>query len=136
MDQKDAGRATTAAHFSPSFVITAVAKTSDQDLRLFYGDRGFISFNSFSAPDGSLCYRDPSDGRRLTVAEQGNVPKDTFVTIRWVIGVDESRVEVNGVERAAFKGDYAHLSGGVGVGTYGATVVTLRSLTITPGGAR
>ena len=93
-----------------------------------------VAFN-WGQREGDLHYQDPRSGRAREVADQGHLPKDTWVTVRWVISDDGASIDVDGVQRATFKANYQGLSGRIGVGVNGANSVAVRSLVVTPGPA-
>jgi hypothetical protein len=121
----------TQREFKTPLVITAVAKTDSTNIRLYYGKSGVIIFN-WELNQGQLRHHDPKSGAISGVGDRGSVPKNTWVAIRWVISNTESRIEVDGVERASFMGDYSGLSGTVGIGPGVGSVVTVNSMTVSP----
>ncbi len=132
--KKHEGKLETSHPYNTPLVITAVAKTNDTDLRLYFGDKGMIILN-WELNQTELRHHDPRTGEQHAVPGQGNIPTNTWVTITWTIDEKGSRVQVNGKERYMLPGDYSGLSGGVAVGTYGGSIVTLKSLNITEGNA-
>ncbi len=118
-----------AVEFKTPVVITAQVKTDSKSIRLYYADKGRLILN-WEDNGNELRYHDPITDKPNGVPNKGTIPKNTFVTIRWTIDKDQTRVEVDGVERATFKQDHAGLSGTVGIGTYQSGVITVKSLTV------
>src|SRR5207249_1081527 len=108
-------------------IISAQIKTDSTNIRLFYGAKGIVIFN-WELNQKELRYHDPVTGSPAAVADKGAIPKDTWVTVRWTIDKDQSRVEVDEVERGSFRGDYANLSGAIGIGTNAGATITVKSL--------
>jgi hypothetical protein len=126
---KQDGKVQTTATFKTPLIITAEMKTDSKNIRLCYGEKGLLIFN-WELNGNELRHHDPRSGAIAGVAGQGAVPKNTWVTIRWTIDQQQSRVEVDGVERAKFAGDYSGLSGTVGVHVIGGTVIGVKSLKV------
>jgi hypothetical protein len=122
------GHMATEVKFATPLIITAVAKTSAKELRLFYGDQGIIVL-AWGGRGDILRYYDPQTGRQKSI-QNCPVPPDEFVTLKWVIGEDQSSLEINGRECAAFHGDYHGLIGRIGIGTHGDNIVTVKSLCV------
>lgn len=131
-DSSEAICRTTKVYNTP-LIITAKVKTNSTNIRLYFAKRGMIIFN-WEVNQQELRFHNPATGQQIGTANQGHVVSDTWVDIRWTIDTHESRVEVNGVERGKFEGDYSNLSGDIGVGTAAGAVITLRSLTVALGG--
>lgn len=127
-ERNNEARLSTNQEFTTPLVIVAQAKTDSTNIRLSYGDKGQIILN-WEIHNDELRFVDPKDGRIVGVNQKGAVPKNKWVTIRWFIDKSESRVEVDGVERANIKGDFGGLSGTVGIGTLRANV-TFKSLSV------
>jgi hypothetical protein len=122
-------RIETETSFATPLVITAVAKTNGQNLRLYYGRRGNAMFKGdLHRPE--LLFEDPKTGRFTNVLDQGSIPKDGWVTIRWCITADTSTIEVDGVKRASFRGDFADVSGTIGIGAHGESPLVIKSVTV------
>jgi hypothetical protein len=124
------GSILTTTEYKAPLIISAVAKTDSHDIRLNFG-RGNIILNWENNPK-EFRFRDPRKGNDLGVANQGSVAKNTWVAIRWIIDKHQTRLEVDGFERASFEGDYDGLSGTVGMSTYGNAVISVKSLKVTP----
>ena len=131
---KSEGRVETTSLYAAPLVITAVVKADSKSFHLFFRRDGMVAFN-WGQREGDLHYQDPRSGRAREVADQGHLPKDTWVTVRWVISDDGASIDVDGVQRATFKANYQGLSGRIGVGVNGANSVAVRSLVVTPGPA-
>jgi hypothetical protein len=123
------GKLETAIEFPVPLIITEVARSDTGSLRLYFGKKGLLVLN-WEAHPGELRHHDPRTGEQRNVKEKGAIPRKEFVTVRWIITKSHARVEVNGVERAIFDGDFAGLSGTVGIGSMGGTS-TVRSLSVT-----
>lgn len=117
--------------FKVPLTITAVAKTDSLNIRVFYGKKGETILN-WEVNPAELRTLDPKTGAERGAAGKGFVPTNTWVTIDWTIAEDHMRIDVNGVERARFRGDYAGISGTVGIGTCQKAVVNVKSLIVTP----
>ncbi|HUO08376.1 MAG TPA: S16 family serine protease [Phycisphaerae bacterium] len=125
----DEGRIDSLSTFKVPLVMTIVAKTSKDNLRLYFGQHGRFIFN-WELNESQLRGNDLLSNDTIAVDHQGAVPKDQFVTIKWTIDKDSSTLEVDGQQRTVQHGDYSNLSGKIGVGAFRSRVV-LKSLTVT-----
>jgi hypothetical protein len=134
---KDKGAAATLSTgeaFTIPVTISTRVKTSKDNIRLTFGEKGLLIFD-WEGKGSELRFHDPRSGQENGVAGQGAIPRDQWANIEWTITESESRVVVNGVQRAVFKNDYAGLSGRVGIGTFNQSALTIRSLKVQPVGA-
>lgn len=120
--------AKTRTAYDVPLVITLEAQTDAQNIRLEFAG-GEVIFN-WEVNQDEFRIRDPRTGEDSGVRGQGRVPTNTWVTVRWTINDDGTRVEVNGVERFSRKKDYKGVSGPVGIGTLAPSHLTVRSLRV------
>jgi hypothetical protein len=125
------GYSITKEKFKVPLIITAQAQTDSTNIRLRFGEKGEIIFN-WELDQNQLRHHDPRSGHISGLGGKGGVPKNTWVTIRWIIDKNQSRVEVDGEERGSFKGSFENLAGTIGVGTSSGAVVQFKSLTVSP----
>ena len=114
-------------HFRPPVEITIVAKTSATNLRIGYAADQVI-FNwevngSELRVDGG-----PANGQHRP--NMGAIPRNTYVTIRWVVTPKSQSIFVNGDLRFRHTGDYSHIDRPVSVFTHQSTV-TVKSIRVT-----
>jgi hypothetical protein len=128
--KREEGKFETKAQFATPLILTAVVRSDSKSIRLYYG-KGMIALNRENSP-GELRFHDPRTDKPTGIKGKGAAPRKEFVTVRWIITKSNSRIEVNGVERATIGGDYAGFSGAVGVGSADFGVITVRSLSVTP----
>jgi hypothetical protein len=129
-DNKGVATAVTEDSFKGPLTITAVARTSAENLRLYFGEQGVLILN-WENNNGELRHHDPRTGQQTGVPNKGAIRKNAFVTIRWTLDERSSRVEVDGAERVAFPGDFSDVAGTIGIGTVDANVLTVKSLQVT-----
>ena len=120
--------------FKTPCTITVRAKTDSTNIRLFFGQRGVVIFN-WELNQKELRIHDPATGKITGIAGKGEVKKNEFVTVQWVIDAQHMSVLVDGEERAALDGNFANLSGKVGVGTMAGANVAVTEASITAAAA-
>ena len=114
--------------FVPPVEITVVAKTENTNLRLGYAADQLI-FN-WEVREASLRMDGgPAGGKHKEGA--GSIPKQTFVTVRWLVTPTSQTVFVNGEKRYEHSGAYSRIDRPVSVFTSNSTV-TLKSLKVKP----
>lgn len=121
----------TTAKYKTPLVITARVKTDSSNIRLYFGARLRIILN-WELNQHELRFRSPS-GDDVGKPDAGYVAPDTWVDIRWTIDTDKTTIDVNGVQRASFDGDFSRADGSPGVGTNDGAVVTVQSLEVAVG---
>lgn len=123
------GKLWTRREYRTPIEISAVVSTDVNNIRLYYGDRGLVIFD-WEMNGHELRHHDPKTGHQSGVADQGFVPPNTLVTVRWSITDDKSEVFVNGQKRCEFSGDYSELSGKVGIGTNSGSTLHVKSFEV------
>ncbi len=102
------GKAFTKNEFKTPLMITAVCKTDSQNLRLYYA-QGMAIFN-WEGNEDELRFHDPKTHEGKGFAHGGQIPKNTWVTVKWIIDSAGTSISVNGVVRGVFQGDYSKIS--------------------------
>ncbi len=125
---KGAERFETPESFAPPVEITVVAKTDDRNLRLGYAANQLI-FN-WEVRETSLRV-DGGVAGGLHKEGAGQIPRNTFVTIRWVVKPTSQTVFVDDEKRYEHIGNYAGLNKPMAVFASGSTV-TVKSLKVKP----
>ncbi|MDB6117201.1 MAG: hypothetical protein JWO08_982, partial [Verrucomicrobiaceae bacterium] len=125
---KGAERFETPESFAPPVEITVEAKTEDTNLRLGYAANQLI-FN-WEVRQTSLRV-DGGVAGGLHKEGAGQIPKKTFVTIRWVVKPTSQTVYVNDEKRYEHTGNYSRLDRPVAVFASGSTL-TVKSLKVKP----
>jgi hypothetical protein len=80
----DGGKLWTKEHYKTPLVITAEVATSDTNIRLYYGSRGIVILD-WEVNQHELRHHDPKSGSQSGVADQGFVPHNQIVTVRWIL---------------------------------------------------
>jgi hypothetical protein len=128
---KNGETATTKTKFKPPVEIIIEAKTDSTDLRISYAANK-VCFNW----DGTPTLRvegGPADGQHKAGA--GQIPKNKYVTIRWVVTEKKQTIYVDGQLRFEHTGNYAGLENPVSVFSYRSevTVKTIKVKQLPPG---
>jgi len=113
--------------FRPPVEITIVAKTDSTNLRIGYAADQVI-FNWEENMDQLRVNGGPAGDRQVDGA--GRIPKDKFVTIRWVVTPEHQAVYINDRLRFENCGNYAELNRPVTVFPAQGSTVTVKSITI------
>jgi hypothetical protein len=113
--------------FRPPVEITIVAKTDSTNLRIGYAADQVI-FNWEEKLDQLRVDGGPAGSQR--VDDNGQIPKDKFVTIRWLVTPKHQAIYVDG--RLCFEncGNYAEVDKPVSVFPASSSVVTVKSITV------
>jgi len=120
-------KATTKVSFQPPIEILIEAKTDSTNLRMSYAADEVI-FNW--EVDQSQLRVDGGPAHGAYLADLGRIPKNKFVTIRWVVEKDRQRIYVDGELRFDHSGDYSKIDNPVSIFPAHGSVVTLKSLKI------
>jgi hypothetical protein len=113
--------------FRPPVEITIVAKTDSTNLRISYAADQVV-FNWEAEVDQLQVNGGPADGQHKKGV--GKIPKDKFVTIRWLVTPKHQAVYVDDELRFEHCGDYADIKRPVSVFPSGGSVVTVKSVTV------
>jgi len=113
--------------FRPPVEITIVAKTDSTNLRISYAADQVV-FNWEAEIDQLQVNGGPADGQRIKGA--GQIPKDKFVTIRWLVTPKHQSIYVDDELRFEHCGDYADIKRRVSIFPSGGSVVTVKSVTV------
>jgi hypothetical protein len=113
--------------FRPPVEITIVAKTDSTNLRIGYAADQVI-FNWEENLDQLRVNGGPAGDRQVDAA--GRIPKDTFVTIKWLVTPEHQAVYVDGRLRFENCGNYAELDRPVSVFPANGSTVTVKSITV------
>ncbi len=108
--------------------ITARMETDGKNIELSFGN-GLVAFD-VDDRSKDLHHHDPKNGRDVGVAGKGDIPANTWATIKWTISETESTVEVDGVQRASFSGDYKGISARPGIEVAGGSPVTVAAFDV------
>ena len=108
---KGSDRITTKASFKPPVEITIVAKT-ESNLRMAYAADQVI-FNWAHNPTQLRMDGGPADGQHKYGA--GQIPKNKFVTIKWIVRPDQQDIFVDGELRLQHRGNYSAIDRPVSV---------------------
>lgn len=98
---------TTQAHFAPPVEITIVAKTDSTNLRMSYAAKAVI-FNWERNQKELRVDGGPANGKHTPGA--GRIPKNTYVTIRWVVLPTKQSIYVDDELRFEHEGDYSKIN--------------------------
>ena len=120
-------RLTSPDTFRPPVEITIVAKTDSTNLRISYAADQVV-FNWEAEIDQLQVNGGPADGQHKKGV--GQIPKDKFVTIRWLVTPKHQAVYVDDELRFEHCGDYAEIRRPVSVFPSGGSVVTVKSVTV------
>ncbi|MEM0897896.1 MAG: hypothetical protein AAGJ79_13550, partial [Verrucomicrobiota bacterium] len=118
----------TRAKFSPPFIATVVAKTDSTNIRVKYA-KGQVILN-WEVKQDELRVRHPETGGQNGIKNEGRIPTDEWVEVKWEILENSTTVSVNGDTKFEADGDFSRLNSQVGVGPAFGSTVTLQSLTI------
>jgi hypothetical protein len=113
--------------FRPPVEITIVAKTDSTNLRMGYAaDQVIFNWEL----DGNQLRVDggPADGRHVKGA--GKIPKDKYVTIKWVVTPEHQAIYVDDQLRFENCGNYSEIDSPVSVFPANGSVVTVKSITV------
>jgi hypothetical protein len=113
--------------FRPPVEVTIVAKTDSTNLRVGYAADQVI-FNWEDNLDQLRMDGGPAGNRQVDGA--GRIPKDTFVTIKWVVTPEHQAVYVDGRLRFENCGNYAEIDRPVTVFPAQGSTVTVKSITV------
>ena len=113
--------------FRPPVEITIVAKTDSTNLRISYAADQVV-FNWEAHIDQLQVNGGPADGQHRKGV--GQIPKDKFVTIRWLVTPKHQAIYVDDQLRFEHCGDYADIRRPVSVFPSGGSVVTVKSITV------
>jgi hypothetical protein len=122
------GRVLSKDKFNVPLVISARVKTDTNNIRLFYGNGEVIL--GWEGNPTELRYHDLRTGNENGAAGKGQIRPNQWISIRWIIDEDSTRIEVDGAERARFAGDYKGLSARVALGTFDKAKLTVQSLEV------
>ncbi|HTR42478.1 MAG TPA: hypothetical protein VMH87_12765 [Pseudomonadales bacterium] len=115
--------------YRPPIEITVVAKTDSTNLRLGYAADQII-FNWEMKPYQLRVDGGPANGLHKNGA--GHIPKNKYVTVRWVITTTHQSIYVDGQLRYRHDGDYSQISRQVSVFPANGSTVTIKSVTVKP----
>jgi hypothetical protein len=113
--------------FRPPVEITIVAKTDSSNLRISYAADQVI-FNWDTEADQLRVDGGPANGQQIKGV--GQIPKDKFVTIRWLVTPRHQAIYVDDELRFEHCGDYADIRRRVSIFPSGGSVVTVKSVTV------
>jgi hypothetical protein len=113
--------------FRPPVEITILAKTDSTNLRIGYTADQVI-FNWEENKDQLRINGGPAD--RQHVKGVGQIPKDKYVTIRWLVTPKHEAIYVDDQLRFEHYGDYADIKRPVSVFPAKGSVVTVKSITV------
>lgn len=102
----------TRATFKPPVQITIVAKTDSNDLRIGYAANQMI-FNWENSPSELRIDGGPASGKHKAGA--GLIPKNKYVTIRWIVTPTKQQIYVDDHLRYEHEGDYSKIDNPVSV---------------------
>ncbi|HWD93221.1 MAG TPA: hypothetical protein VG938_12830 [Verrucomicrobiae bacterium] len=113
--------------FRPPVEITIAAKTDSTNLRIGYvADQ--VIFNWEQNRDELRVDGGPAGSQQIDGL--GQIPKDTYVTIKWVVTPKHQAVYVDGQLRFEHCGNYAEMKRRVSVFPADGSVVTVKSITV------
>ena len=127
----DMGRILSNAKYTVPLVISAQVKTDSNNIRLTYGN-GMVILG-WELNGNELRYHDIKTGEQHGVPGKGQVAANEWVNVRWIVDEDSTRIEVNGVERARFAGDYKKINAKVAIGTFDKAKILIKSFEVTAG---
>lgn len=113
--------------FRPPVEITIVAKTDSTNLRIGYAADQVI-FNWELNENQLRVDGGPADGRHATGA--GRIPKDKYVTIKWVVTPEHQAIYVDDRLRFENCGNYSEIDSPISVFPANGSVVTVKSITV------
>ena len=115
--------------YRPPIEIIVVAKTDSTNLRLAYAADQII-FNWEGNPYQLRVDGGPANGLHKDGA--GHIPKNKYVTVRWVVTTTHQSIYVDGQLRYRHDGDYSQIDRQVSVFPANGSTVTLKSVTVKP----
>jgi hypothetical protein len=125
---KSAGLSTQAS-FKPPVEIIIQAKTDSTNLRLAYAAEQLI-FNWERNQMELRVDGGPADGQHKK--GMGQIPKNKYVTLRWLVTPTQQQLYVDGFLRFAHSGDYSAIDRPVSIfGAHGSRV-TVKSIRVRP----
>lgn len=113
--------------FRPPVEITIVAKTDSTNLRIGYAADQVI-FNWEQDKDQLRVDGGPASGHQVIGA--GQIPKDEYVTIKWLVTPEHQAIYVNDQLRFENCGNYSELIRPVSVFPATGSEVTVKSITV------
>ena len=113
--------------FRPPIEITIVAKTDSTDLRIGYAADQVI-FNWELNTDQLRVDGGPANGQHMDGF--GHIPKDKYVTIRWLVTPKHQAIYVDDELRFEHCGNYAEMKKPVSVFPAAGSVVTVKSINV------
>jgi hypothetical protein len=113
--------------FRPPVEVTIVAKTDSTNLRIGYAADQVI-FNWEENLDQLRVDGGPAGNRQVDGA--GRIPKDTFVTIKWLVTPEHQAIYVDGRLRFENCGNYTEIDRPVSVFPAQGSTVTVKSITV------
>jgi hypothetical protein len=122
-----ADRLSTPGAFKPPVEITVVAKTDGTNLRLAYAADQVI-FNWEVDPEQLRVDGGPANG--LHKPEAGEIARNEYVTIRWVVTPRHQAIYVGDELRFEHEGNYLHVNKPVSVFPAAGSVVTVKSVAV------
>jgi hypothetical protein len=122
-----ADKLTSPDSFRPPVEITIVAKTDSTNLRIGYAADQVI-FNWEEDPDQLRVDGGPADGQHIEGV--GQIPKNKYVTIKWLVTPRHQAIYVDDQLRFEHCGNYAELKRPVSVFPAAGSVVTVKSITV------
>jgi hypothetical protein len=124
---KGSDKLTSPDSFCPPVEITIVAKTDSTNLRIGYAADQVI-FNWELDKDQLRVDGGPADGQHTKGV--GQIPKDKYVTIRWLVTPKHQAIYVDDQLRFEHCGNYSEIKRPVSVFPAVGSVVTLKSITV------
>jgi len=119
--------ATTKATFKPPVEILIEAKTHSTNLRIGYAAHQVI-FNWEHIGDELRVDGGPAGGHHKSGA--GAIPRDKYVTIRWLVTPKKQSIFVDGQPRYEHVGDYSQIDNPVSVFGAEGSEVTVKSIKV------
>lgn len=119
-------RLSTPGSFRPPVDITIVAKTESANLRMAYAADQII-FNWETNPGELRVDGGPAGG--VHKSDAGEIPKDKYVLIKWVVTAKKQSIYVDKELRYEHEGDYSQIDSPVSVFAAGSKV-TVKSITV------
>ena len=124
---KGTDRLTTARSFKPPVEITLVAKTDSTNIRLGYAAEQVILGWELD-PEQLRVDGGPANGLHKRGA--GRIPRDEYVTIRWVVTPRHQALYVGDELRFEHQGDYSQIDKPVSVFPAADSILTVKSLRV------
>ena len=115
--------------YRPPVEITIAAKTDSTNLRLAYAADQII-FNWEGNPYQLRVDGGPANGLHKDGA--GHIPKNKYVTVKWIVTTTHQSIYVDGRLRYQHQGDYSQIVRRVSVFPANGSVVTVKSMTVKP----